>query len=137
NNAAFVCTEPHLTGFRIFYSGNNIWSHGASFRVWHESAGTKNLTQLANNSHGGGICDYNIEIHHAAFNLLCQIFHSDKFSTRRLGSFCIGALSKHGDAHTFTSAMWQSSSATYCLVGFTRIDAEVDRDIHSLGKFNF
>ena len=62
-------------------------------------------------------------------DLLGQIFHTHKLQRRPLCRIRIGALSKYGYAHVFTGTVWQSGRAAHHLVGFTRVNTQVNRGL--------
>src|SRR5690606_6699630 len=132
NDAVLVGTETHLTCLGVLDSSGNIRSHGADLGVRHQAARTQDGTQLADNTHGIRRCDDDVEVELTSLDLLCQFFHTDDISTSFLGCIGIGALSKDSNANVLTSTVGHDSRATNHLVGFTRINTQVDGDVQRL-----
>ena len=65
-------------------------------------------------------------------HLLGQIFGADDVGTGLLGFFGLGALGEHRDAQLAARAVRQRDHAAHHLVGMTRIDAQIDRQLDGL-----
>ena len=130
NDAGLVGAVTHLTSLGIFHRGRNVGGNRTHFRVWHQATRPEDLPQLADDAHRIRGRNHNIKISSSALNLFSEIVKSD-FVSASLGSCVgIGALSKHRNAHILASAVWQYGGATHNLIGFARVNTEIDRHIN-------
>src|SRR5690606_21648938 len=101
-------------------------------RVRHQATRTENLAELADHTHGVRRGDAQIEIDGAAFHGSRQVVEADDVRTGSLGSLGLFALREDGNANALAGTCRQHHRTTHQLVGFTRIDTQVDRDVDGL-----
>src|SRR3546814_7745709 len=68
----------------------------------------------------------------AALHDLEQVFGADNIGSGGLRLFSLVAAREHADAHRLAGALGQGHDAANHLIGVTRIDAKVDRNLHGL-----
>ncbi|MCY1358930.1 hypothetical protein D9M69_454790 [compost metagenome] len=132
DDAVLVGTETHLTSFGVLDSGSDVRSNGADFRVRHQAARTENLAKLTNNTHRVRRGDDDVVVQVASFHFGSQFIHTDFLGAGSQSGFGSRALGEHGNADALTGAVRQNGGTTNDLVGFTRIDAQVDGHVHGL-----
>ncbi|MCY1413920.1 hypothetical protein D9M71_293580 [compost metagenome] len=132
DDAVLVGTETHLTSFRVLHSGSYVRGNGANFRVRHQAARTEDLAQLTDDTHCVRGSDDHVVVQVAGFHFCSQFVHANLVCTSSQGSFSARTLSEDSYANALAGAVRQHGGATYNLVGFTRIDAQVDGDINGL-----
>src|SRR5690606_2409983 len=136
DDTVLVSTETHLTSLGVLHCSRNVRSHGANLRVRHQTTRTEDLAQLTNNAHRIGGSDNHVIVQVAAFHFGSQIIHTNAISAGSQSCFSSRALGKYCYAHSLASAVRQNGRTTNDLVGFTRINAQVDGDIEGLGELD-
>ncbi|ABV14105.1 hypothetical protein CKO_03005 [Citrobacter koseri ATCC BAA-895] len=131
DDAVFVVTVTNLTSFSVLNRFSNVRRYSTHFRVRHQATRTQNLAQLANNAHCIRGSNNNVKVHFAFLDLFSQIFHTYQFSASSFSSFSVCTLGKYGYANGTASTVRQYSCATYVLVRFTRVDAEVNGNVYA------
>ena len=116
DDTVLISTVTHLTCLGVLYSRLNIRGNSADFRVRHQAAGTKNLAQLTNNTHGVRSGDNHIEIHVAFFDFFRQVIHTNNISTGSGGFLGVGALGEYRHTNGLASTVRQNSAAAHNLV---------------------
>src|SRR5205807_2136684 len=129
HNAGLLDAELDRAALGALHGGGDVHRHGADLRVRHHAARTEHLTEAADQRHHVGGCDTTIEVDRAALHLLNQVFGADDVSSRGLGFFRFRAAREHADAQGAAGAVRQIDDAANHLVGVTRIDAEIDRNL--------
>ncbi|MNO77443.1 hypothetical protein D3C76_685530 [compost metagenome] len=132
DDAVLVGTETNLTSLGVLDRGSYVRSHGADFRVRHQTARAEDLTQLTHNTHRVRGSDDHVVVQVASLHLGSQLVHANLVGACSQSGFSSWALGEDGNAYGLASAVRQNGGATYDLVGFTRIDAQVDGDINRL-----
>jgi len=136
DDAVFVVTITNLTCFSVLNRFSNVRGYSTHFRVWHQAAWTQNLAQLANNAHCIWRSNNNVKVHFAFLDLISQIFHTYQFSAGSFSSFSVCTLSKYSYANGTASTVWQYSCATNVLIGFTRVDAQVNGNVNAFNELS-
>src|SRR5258708_32725597 len=130
--AGLVGTVLHLAGSGILHRCRDIGRHRPHLRVGHEPAGAADLTQLADHAHGVGARDHDVKIELPPFDAFGEIFHADDVRARVLCRLGLVALRKHRDSYLLAGSSRQHDRPAHGLVGFLRVDAELDRHIDGL-----
>src|SRR5258708_1144545 len=130
--AGLVGTVLHLAGSGILHRCRDIGRHGPHLRVGHEPAGAEDLTQLPDHAHGVGARDHDVKIELPRFDAFGEIFHADDVRARVLCRLGLVALRKHRDSYLLAGSSRQHDRPAHGLVGFLRVDAELDRHIDGL-----
>ncbi|CAI9001997.1 Porin [Pseudomonas jessenii] len=136
DDAVFVGAITNLTSFGVFNRGSYVWSYGADFRVRHQATWTEDLTQLTYNAHCIRGCDHYVIVQVAAFHFGSQIVHAYAVSAGSQSGFSSWTLGEHSNANGLASAVWQHSSATNDLVGFTRVNTQVYSYVERLAELD-
>src|SRR5690606_32482885 len=105
HDSAFISAVLHLTGFCILHGCRNVWRYGANLRVRHQAAWTQYLAKSADNTHCIWSGNRHIEVKHATFDLLGEIFKTDNVSSGSLGSLSCRALGKHSYTLAFAGTV--------------------------------
>ncbi|SPO53030.1 protein of unknown function [Pseudomonas sp. JV551A1] len=132
DDTVLVGTVANLTSLGVLDGAGYVWGHGTNFRVRHQAARTQNLTQLTYNAHGIRRCDDDVIVQVAAFHFGSQVVHTYAVSAGSQSGFSSWTLGEDSNANGLASAVWQHGSATYDLVGFTRVNTEVNGDVVGL-----
>src|SRR5690606_825725 len=125
DNAVFISAVANLTGFGVLDRSLNVCSYSANLRVRHQATGTKDLAQLTDHTHGIRSGNNHVEVHVAFLHFVSQIIHTHHVCTGSSGFFGIGTLGEHSYTNSLASTVRQNSAATYDLVRFTCINAQV------------
>ncbi|GBH14739.1 hypothetical protein KPSA3_00651 [Pseudomonas syringae pv. actinidiae] len=136
DNAVFVGAITNLTSLGVLDSGSHVRSNSADFWVRHQATRTENLTQLAHNAHCVRGSDDDVIVQIAGFHFSSQIVHTNAVSTSSQSGFSSRTLGENCNAYSFTGAVRQYGSATNNLVGFTRINTQVDSDVDRLAELD-
>src|SRR5690606_15849894 len=107
----------------------HVHGDGADLRVRHHATRAKNLAETADERHHVRSCDAAIEIDLAALDDLEEIFGANDVCTGSLGFVSLGATSEDGNADVAARAVRQVDNAANHLVGMTRVNTEVHRDL--------
>src|ERR1051325_6899883 len=94
--------ELHTTSFRLADRPRQIrgTDNRTSFGVWHQTAWTQDTSQATDSTHRIGCRDRDIEIEHAAFDLLQGlVVICNQIRTRRTRGICAFALRKDQYTH--------------------------------------
>ncbi|MCY1351556.1 hypothetical protein D9M69_378260 [compost metagenome] len=132
DDAVLVGTETHLTSLGVLDGSGHVRGHGADLRVRHQAAWTEDLAQLTDDTHRVRGSDDHVVAQVATFHLGSQLIHAYAIGAGSQGSFSARTLGEHGNADAPASAVRQNGGTTNDLVGFTRIDAQVDGHVHGL-----
>ena len=116
NDTVLVATEPHLTRLGILHCRFDVRRHCACLGVRHKTTRPQHLTQCTDNAHRVRRGNHNVKIHHAALDLLCQLFHADEIRAKLFCLIGTVALSKYRNAHLGACPMWQGGRTTNALV---------------------
>src|SRR5439155_21825797 len=128
--------DPELdrTALGALHGVGDIHGDGTDLRIGHHAARPQHLTEPADQRHHVGGRDAAVEVDLAALHFLNQVLGADDVGTRRLGLFGLGAAREYADAQGAAGAVRQRHHAAHHLVGVTRIDAEIDRNLDRLVK---
>ena len=137
NDTVLLGAELDLASFCVGYGGRNIHGNGAEFRVRHQAARAKNLTETADNSHHVRGCNNAIIVQIAFLHCFHQVFGANSVCTSFLGFFCFGFFCEDSNAHGFTGTMRQGNNTTDHLVSVTRINTKVHRHFDGFIEFGF
>src|SRR6266508_670179 len=132
NDAGLVGAVLHLAGAGIFHGRRNIGRHGPHFWVGHQPAGPQDLPQLPDHAHRVGARDHDVKIELPRFDAFGEVFHADDVGARVLCRLGLVALRKHGDPDLLARSGRKHDRSAHGLVGFLRIDAQIDRHIDGL-----
>src|SRR5258705_114219 len=135
DDAGLVGSVLHLAGARIFYRCRDIGRHGPHFRVGHQPARPQDLAQLPDHAHRVGARDHDVKIELPGLDAFGEILHADDVRAcvlRRLG---LVALREHGDPYLLARSGRQHDRSAHRLIGFLRVDAEIDRHVDGLVEF--
>src|SRR3546814_690428 len=132
NDARLFDAELHLTALGRLHGFRNVRSHRAQLRVRHQALGTQHLSEPADQAHHVGSRNAAVELDLAALHDLEQVFGADNIGSGGLRLFSLVAAREHADAHRLAGALGQGHDAANHLIGVTRIDAKVDRNLHGL-----
>ena len=131
----FIGTVLNLTSFDFIYGTGYIHGNRSDFWVRHEAFRTEEFTKAANHTHHVRRCYADVKVEPAAFDLVSELFSTNKVSTCILSflSFCTAG--KNKNSLGFTSTMGQNQSTADLLVSILRIDTEANGAFNSAVEF--
>ena len=123
-------TAPPLASLT---AAGDVLGHRADLRVRHQAARAEHLAETADQRHHVRRGDAAVEVDLAALDLLDQVLRADHVGAGRLGLVGLGAAREHRRRGPLRPVPFGSvADAAHHLVGVTRIDAEVHRDLDGL-----
>ena len=129
DDAALVDAELHLARLGVAHCLRHVRRHGADLRVGHQAARAQDLAQRADDTHGVGRGDDDVEVHLAGLDVGGQIVHADDVGTGGAGFISLGALGEHRHALGLAGAVGQHDGAAHDLVRLLRVDAQLHRHV--------
>src|SRR5690554_4764426 len=135
NDALLINTVFYFTGFRLGDCFCNIGSNGARFRVWHESARTKESSVFTKAWHELRRCNQYVKIELFFIELLQEILSPDNIGACFFGFFVLVFWCEYGNSDCLTGSMRQAYGSANILVSLTRVDTECYMDFHAAVEF--
>ncbi|CRI66165.1 hypothetical protein THIOKS12660006 [Thiocapsa sp. KS1] len=136
NDARLVGAITNLTCLRVANRLGDIGRHGTDLGVRHQPARTEDLAELTDQAHGIRRGNDDVEVELAGLDVLCEIIEAHAIGAG-LGRRVRGrTLREHRHTDGLADAVRQYGRAANDLIGFARVDAEVDRDIDAFGKLD-
>ena len=134
DDTGLLDAELNRAGLRVLDGLSHVRRDRTNFRVRHQAARAKHLTETTDNRHHVRRRDDAIKVHEAALDLFHQVLSADEIGSGFLGFFCLGILREHGDANVLAGARRKIDHAADHLVSIFRVNAEVHSDFDGLVK---
>jgi hypothetical protein len=116
----------------FFTACGDIHGHRANARVRHQTARAEHLTETANQGHHVRGGDAAIEIDLAAWTDLDQVFSAHHIGAGFRASSAFSPRREHADTYRLAGSVGQLHDPAHHLVGVTRIDTQVHRNLDGL-----
>src|SRR5579872_5762199 len=116
----------------VFHGVGYVHRDRADLRVRHQAARSQHLTEAPDQRHHVGGGDAAIEIDVAALHLGDEVLGTDHVGAGLLRLLGLRPAGEYGDAKGPPGAVRQRDDAAYHLVGVTRVDPEIHRDLDRL-----
>ena len=127
-----------LTGFCLGDSLGNVRSDRTGLRGRHQATGTKDTTELTDDTHHVGSGDSNVEVQEAfVLDAVCKIFGTDDLCTGFFSGLGHIALGEDGDADALTGTVRENDCTTDLLVSVTGVDTQTDVSFDSFVELGF